>query len=167
MSVAQFACSQWFSNQKLWHNVESYNSSRWEVFYNYYKTSKSKVHVQANYREADIIDWFTRSGKRSEEDPPAGNIIQLYSRRAGDGEIYIFSTLIRWVKSPINQMNRDVVAKGTLEMKFVFLLSQGWIVLGSKLSSFKWVPWNILRPNLTHLNQFSPFRQIDAHFSPL
>ena len=119
-----------------------------------------EVHVQANYTEADINDWVTRSGKRSEEDPPAGNIIQLYSRRAGDGEIYIFSTLIRWVKSPINQMNRDVVAKGTLEMKFVFLPSQRWIVLGSKLSSFKWVPWNILRPNLTHLNQFSQFQKL-------
>ena len=44
-----------------------------------------EVHVQANYTEADINDWVTRSGKRSEEDPPAGNIIQLYSRRAGDG----------------------------------------------------------------------------------
>ena len=37
------------------------------------------------YTEADINDWVTRSGKRSEEDPPAGNIIKLYSRRAGDG----------------------------------------------------------------------------------
>ena len=43
-----------------------------------------QIHVQANHhREADISisDWFRRSGKRSgSEDPPAENIIQLYSR---------------------------------------------------------------------------------------
>ena len=113
--------------------------------------------------------WQTiRGGSSSRKyNPTLQQACRRWSLEDLTGWYYIFSTLIRWVKSPINQMNRDVVAKGTLEMKFVFLLSQRWIVLGSKLSSFKWVPWNILRPNLTHLNQFSPFRQIDAHFSPL
>ena len=36
-----------------------------------------------------------------------------------------------------------------------------WIV-----SIFQQVPWNILRPNLTHLNQFSQFRQFEA-FLPI